>query len=269
MVKLQDFASSVAIVVSSCDAFFDAWRPFYFFFRKFWPECPFRSYLIVNGLRIRCERMQAIAVGADRGWSSNMKTALREITEPRLLYLQEDYFLDAPVHHEQLATDFQQAVEQDADSLCLRARSQLEPGFRHFTERIGLVPPDSDGRTRCQLTLWKRDALLSVLHDGENAWEMEARGSERTRDMRIFSYSTRKNLPIPYLMSAIVRGLWAPEALALCDRHHVSITPRLRGIYTSNALLRRFRRARAGVAMRAALAEQPAKIIDLDAVTSI
>lgn len=34
MPQLKDFASSTAVLVSSCDAFFDAWRPFVFFFRK-------------------------------------------------------------------------------------------------------------------------------------------------------------------------------------------------------------------------------------------
>ncbi len=35
MKRLEDFAGSIAIVVSSCDAFFDCWRPFAFFFRSF------------------------------------------------------------------------------------------------------------------------------------------------------------------------------------------------------------------------------------------
>lgn len=34
MPELKDFAGSVAVVVSSCDAFFDAWRPFVFFFES-------------------------------------------------------------------------------------------------------------------------------------------------------------------------------------------------------------------------------------------
>ncbi len=53
MPELKDFASSVAMVVSSCDAFFDAWRPFAFFFRKHWSDCPFPVFLIVNRLRVR------------------------------------------------------------------------------------------------------------------------------------------------------------------------------------------------------------------------
>src|SRR6185295_6926288 len=60
---LKDFAGSVAIVVSSCDAFFDAWRPFVFFFQKYWPDCPFETHLIVNRLRVESKIVRPIAVG--------------------------------------------------------------------------------------------------------------------------------------------------------------------------------------------------------------
>src|SRR5438445_11681875 len=82
MPELKDFASSVAIIVSSCDAFFDAWRPFVFFFRKHWSDCPFPVYLIVNRLRVRSNIVQPIAVGPDRDWASNMATALAVISQP-------------------------------------------------------------------------------------------------------------------------------------------------------------------------------------------
>ncbi len=264
MPELKDFAGSVAVLVSSCDVFFDVWKPFSHFFAKFWPDCPFPVCLIANELAVRSDVIRTIAVGEDRGWASNMKIALREIVQPRVLYFQEDYFLNAPVRPEQLASDLDYAFALDVDSLCLRARSELEPGFQPINERFGVVPPDSDGRTRCQLTLWKRDALLAVLRDGESAWEMESHGSERTRQMRVLSYSTRENLPVPYLMSAVVRGIWAPEALAMCERERLKITPRFRGIYTSNALLRRFRRARARAAFRRERAKIRNGVIDLN-----
>src|SRR5437868_5431347 len=93
MPELKAFASSVAVVVSSCDAFFDVWRPFVFFFRKHWSDCPFPIYLIVNQLRVRSRFVQPIYTGPDQGWGSNMMSALRSITQPYILYFQEDYFL--------------------------------------------------------------------------------------------------------------------------------------------------------------------------------
>jgi hypothetical protein len=266
MKQLGDVVGSIAIVVSSCDAFFDCWRPFAFFFRKFWGDCPFPVYLIVNQLRIRSAFLRAIAVGEDRGWASNLQIALPQIREPHVLYFQDDYFLNAPIQRERLAADFAYALEHKADAFCFRARSDLEAGFQPINDRFGVVPRDSDGRTRCQVTLWKRDALLSVLRTAENAWEMESRGSERTREMLALSYSSRENAPIPYLMSAIVRGLWTPEALLMCKQNNLRIATHFRGKYSRNSLLRKLRRARTRLHLPFELARAHRRgILDLDA----
>ena len=263
MAELNDFKSSVAVVVSSCDAFFDAWRPFNAFLQKFWPDCPLDIFLLTNEIEVRSPRIRAIAVGADRGWSSNLLCALEKIAHPYLLYLQEDYFLTAPVDRAQLARDFAQVVDSGAESLCFRARSKPNPGFQLLNDRFGIVPLDSDGRTRCQVTLWKRSALQSILRDGETAWNFEARGSARTQAMRILSYNRRDNTPIPYLMSAISRGLWMPDAIELCRAHGVTIDPFFRPLFSPRPWQRRLRRALGRARLRRALSAQKAKAIEL------
>ncbi|HSH39285.1 MAG TPA: hypothetical protein VK993_10905 [Chthoniobacterales bacterium] len=264
MAELKDFAGSVAIVVSSCDAFFDVWRPFAFFFHKHWADCPFPIFLIVNELQIRSASIEALPVGEDRGWASNMKIALEKLEQPHVLYLQEDYFLNRPVRREQLAEDLAYASEHDADAFCFRARTKLERDFQPINDRFGVVPRESDGRTRCQTTLWKRDAFLSTLHDGETAWEMEARGSDRTRDMLALSYSTRENAAVSYLMSGIVRGLWTREALAMCKAEGFTIAPHFRGTYSENSPVRRLRRALTRRRLVGELAKVRNSAIDLD-----
>lgn len=267
MAELKDFAGSVAVVVSSCDAFFDVWRPFAFFFRKHWPDCPFPIFLIVNELRVRSASIQALPVGPDRGWASNMKSALEQLDTSHVLYLQEDYFLDRPVRREQLAEDFAYAFDHNADALCLRARTELERDFQPINDRFGVVPPDSDGRTRCQTTLWKRESFLAALRDGETAWEMEARGSDRTRDMLALSYSTRQNAAVSYLMSGIVRGLWTRDALAMCNAHNLAIAPHFRGTYSESSPVRRLRRALTRRRLETELAKVRNSVIDLDETT--
>jgi hypothetical protein len=265
MPQLKAFAGSVAIVVSSCDAFFDSWRPFVFFFRKYWGDCPFPVFLIVNQLRVQSDLVKPITVGPDRGWASNMQTALRSIPHSHILYFQEDYFLSGPVNDNQLAGDFAYAFEQDAASFCFYARSQLEPDFQPLNDRFGVVPRDSDGRTRLQVTLWKKEVLEATLRPGESAWNMEARASERTRDLLALSYLQRRDVPIPYLMSAIVRGLWTPEALSLCRNAGVEIHPRFRSNHSEVAWRRRFRRAIDRIRLAAVLPRQRRCVIDLDA----
>src|SRR5437588_11165857 len=111
MPELKDFAGSVAVVVSSCDASFDAWRPFVFFFRKYWSDCPFPIFLIVNRLRVYSKFLQPITVGPDRDWAANMQVALNQIDQPYVLYFQEDYFLTGTVNTERLSSDFSYAFE--------------------------------------------------------------------------------------------------------------------------------------------------------------
>jgi hypothetical protein len=265
MSQLNDFAESVSIVVSSCDRFFDAWRPFAFFFRKFWPDCPFPVYLIANRLRIRSRAMEAIQTGADRGWASNMQLALERIRTPYILYLQEDYFLTGPVRTEQLASDFSYAMKTDAASFCFCGLALLEPEAARADAEFGAIPTTSKGRTRCQVTLWQRDALAAALRPGETAWDMEARGSERTRDMTMLTYFRNDNVPVPYLISAIVRGLWTTEAIDLCRAHNFRLNPAFRLTDTTTLRGRKFRRAVGRLTFAAAYARQLLTPVDLDA----
>jgi hypothetical protein len=264
MPELDDFKGSVALLVSSCDAFFDAWRPFCAFFNKFWSDCPLEIFLLTNTLQISSDRIRGISVGEDRGWSSNLLIALERMTHPYVLYFQEDYFLTAPVERTQLARDFAEAMEMDADSLCFRARSKFDPGFQPLNDRYGVVPLESEGRTRCQVTLWRRSALQSILREGETAWNFEARGSARTQSMKILSYASRENAPISYLMSAISRGLWMPEAIELCRSEGVTIKPFFRPVFPRPSWQRRLRRALGRARLKRALAAQKNKPVELE-----
>src|SRR5690349_8877654 len=242
MAALDDFKQSVAIIVSSCDFFFDAWRPFTRFLDRSWNDCPFEIFLITNELEIRSSRIRSITLGPDRGWSSNLLEALNRLDHPYVFYMQEDYFLTAPVQKQQLANDFAEMMDAGASALCFRARTNPDAGFQSLNDRFGIVPLYSDGRTRCQVTLWNRKALQSILRPGETAWDFEARGSPRTQEMKILSYNRRDNTPIPYLMSAISRGFWMPDALILCRKHKVEITPLIRPVFSTNSLARGMKR---------------------------
>lgn len=261
---LTAFQDTVTIVVSTCDAFFDVWRPFAFFLRQRWADCPLRIFMIVNELRISSRMITPLPVGADRGWATNLRVALEQITTPYVLYVQEDYFFTDPIDSSGLARDFTRMIERGADSLCFRARTHIEATFRPLNDRFGVVPIESDGRTRNQITLWKREALHSILREGENGWEMERDGSPRTRDMQILSYARRDNTPIPYLMSAIVRGLWTREALAMCRAHNAHISPHFRRTYTDVAWLRGIRRWLTHRAVARAVERQRGRVLNLD-----
>lgn len=258
-----DVARRIALVVSSCDAFCDTWQPFTYFFLKQWPDCPFETYLIINELRVVSDVLKPINVGPDRGWASNFRRALEGLPHDYVLYLQDDYFLNAPVDTARIVNDCAWCVANDADSLCFRGYPAPQPGYTPVTPQFGLAPLDSDGRTRCQFALWKKSALMHVLREGETAWEMESRGSERTLDMKVLVYGRRDDAPIRYLSSAIVRGLWVREAIAMCRDAGIPIRPRVRGLYERGQQFKKVRRVLSRFALRAWLMLRGNRPVDL------
>lgn len=166
---LEEFKGEIAVIVSSCDAFFDAWRPFAFFLRKHWPECPFPVYLVTNELQVRSEFIRGLPVGEDRGWAANMQAALAQIVTPWVLYFQEDYFLTRPVDKALLTRDIRETIDREAVALSFWDLSGLERVEAAPGERLMVVPRASEGRTRLQVTLWRRDVLAGLLKPGENA----------------------------------------------------------------------------------------------------
>ena len=245
-------AARVAVLVSSCDRFFDAWKPFAAFWRKHWPadRLPWPVFLVVNRLEVRSGWLTPLPVGVDRGWSDNLRLVLERIDADYLLYLQEDYFLTAPPDAARLAAMVERIEAEAVDLLCLRA---MPPGYgaeewptvRGSDGELSEIPGGSPWRGRLQAAIWRRGALLAALQAGESAWDFEAQAAERLRALKAWTVteSTAMATALPYLSSAIVRGLWTPEARQLCAESGVSIEPACRGTSSGSKAACRRRRA--------------------------
>lgn len=241
-----------AVLVSSCDRFFDAWRPFAAFWRQHWPteRLPWPTFLVTNRLPVRSDWLTPLPVGADRGWSDNLRLVLDRIDADYLLYLQEDYFLTGPPDADGLAGLVARLAAENVDGLCLRA---MPPGYGAETwprvpgsdDRWCEVPAGSPWRGRLQAAFWRRAALQAALRPGESAWDFEADAAERLRPLRCWTLTGHGGGErlLPYLSSAIVRGLWTPEARRLCTENKVRITPDCRGTASGDQRACRRRRA--------------------------
>jgi hypothetical protein len=243
----------VSVLVSSCDRFFDAWRPFAAFWRRHWPahELAGPVYLVVNRFPIRSEWLTPIAVGRDRGWANNLRTALASIETEYLLYLQEDYFLTAPPDAARLRALSAAARAEQVDLLCLRAMpgghgAEVWPTARGSTlANVREIPAGSPWRGRLQAALWRRTALLDALRPDESAWDFEAQAADRLRGLRAWTVEAGSTAAdaLPYLSSAIVRGLWTVEARRLCREQQIRIDPVFRGTSSDDLAACRRRRA--------------------------
>ena len=168
---------SIVILVSSCDKFADCWEPFLFSFNKCWPDCPFPKYLISNHKGWEGDRQgfKNIKVGEDKGWSTNMKTAidLEDISSEFILYLQEDYWLTTPIHTDFILSQIAYCQHKNLDYLRLTF-----PWMDHYQiDNIhALSPIGKEQYAVCLLAaIWKKDSLYRLLVPGWSGWDFEAK----------------------------------------------------------------------------------------------
>jgi hypothetical protein len=230
MTDKRDISSvDVAVVVSSCDAYGDAWEPFFHSFFKYWPDCPFPVYLVAGEKTYDDSIVKTIRI-SEKNWSICMKTAFAVIPERIILYLQEDYFLKWWVDTGKMI-HFVDTLKKER-AACLRLYPDPKPDDRYKDcKDIGSIRRDAPYRLSLQAALWDKKALDSLLIAGEDPWQTELIGSKRTAGVEQPFLSVKRNSkwmkrvsPVfEYICTAIIRGRWTYDAIAFCKREGLTV----------------------------------------------
>jgi hypothetical protein len=201
-------APSIAVLVASCDKYADLWPLFFELFRKFWPDCLFRVYLLTNHLRPSFSGVVSVPVGDDASWSGNLRKALHSIPENHVLLLVEDLFVLGRVNNRtvvKLAAEF-----ISASGNCLKMNPTV-PGNVRLNDRLDLSLPGAPYRLSAVLTLWKKSVLHDLLVEDETAWDFEIEGSRRSDVYDNFFVSRKNQFE---MVNGVIKGHWSRRALA-------------------------------------------------------
>ncbi|MBR1783329.1 MAG: hypothetical protein IJ753_07440 [Bacteroidales bacterium] len=207
------------ILVSTCDKAKICWAPFIAAFNKAWPDCPYKRYFVTNYLDVedKIGGFRAIPVGEDKGWATNLKSALKHIPEDVqfFLYMQEDFWLTAPVH-----TDF---VKQEL-SFCkknsiasLRLTCPWLDLYR-IDERHALSPVGLEPYALClSAGIWNKFFFEQLLVSGWTGWDFEEKVAAMVEtDTKSFvlleNVSQQEFRLIGLAGGAVRRGRWTREA---------------------------------------------------------
>lgn len=234
----------MAILVNSSDGFRDCWDPFFHLLATHWPRCRFPLYLNVEeatyehpALMVRCLNHPRTPSGANVPWSDRLIEALEAIPEPYVMYMQEDYFLNAGVRDD-LVEDCLRVVADEGVG-CVHLTGFGARGGTRMAERpyIVDVPRISHYRTSTQAAIWDKDVLLSYVRREETVWETEILGTlrawSRFAAIRTVDRDRLEGPPIvSYTGTGIIRGKWHPEMVPLFARHGIRMEFGRRGLYT-------------------------------------
>jgi hypothetical protein len=223
---------SVAVVVVSCDKYSDLWGPCFALLDRFWPQRPGPTYLVTNELQPAFAGVTNIPVGPDVSWSDNLLKALEAVREEYVVMVLEDLFLCEPVDLERLSEIFAWAHAARPNQVRL---NPTEPPYLRTGELVGEVPPGAPYRTTTVMTLWKKDVLRSLLRSGENAWQFEIDGSERSDCFDGF-YSTYGRCFA--VINGVIRGKWQRFAVQRLRMLGIAAEVSARPVMTSRETLR-------------------------------
>ena len=198
---------SIAVLVVSCDKYRDLWGPFFDLFRKFWPDCPFPTYLVCNHGGDLPDGVTAICVGDDASWSSNLRASLGSVAEDHVLVLVDDLFLVETVDTESVLAACREFLELGGN--CLKLNPTV-PGDRPAGRTLRECSPGGAYRASTVLTVWRKEVLRDLLVEGETAWEFEIEGTKRSDRYGGF-YATRADCFRN--VNGVIKGEWSRTAL--------------------------------------------------------
>lgn len=228
------------LVVISCWAYRDAWRPFFSLLDKFWPDHPTPVWLLTDRMAGDGPVGKTVAVYSGPHsqrwpWCQVLLNFLRAHDSTPVLLMQEDFFLNAPVYEPFIEHGLK--LLKDRNAGCVRLYPS--PGGIEYCgdDLFALVPPGAPNRISCQAALWDPNYLAQVTQSSmsttSEAGDFENLGTPFADSLPQPVLAFRRDVkpwPMEYLSSAINRGLWNPDAIRLCEKHDIPLDRSMREV---------------------------------------
>ena len=232
---------SLAILVNTCDAYYDVLSLFFAAFKEHWPKCPFPVFVNTERERLTLDCASVLYSKSSKGeirWGERLKDALAEIEADYVLMVYDDFVLEATPSIQEIsrALAFLQSNAQASVVYLIDIRlptdlTRSPPGYRRIKDREDYILNSAPG-------IWRKSVLNRFLEPVDNPWAWEVFGSYRTHRSGVEFYTLPDSAPdaFPYNHSkggAIYRGLWVREVVeAKLAKYRPDIDPLVRGYYS-------------------------------------
>jgi hypothetical protein len=254
--------SLYTVFVNSTDSFEDCWYPFFKLFSKYWGGS--NPKIVLNtetkdfsytGLDITCSKVGGSNPTQRLAWGECLLRCLGKINTEIVLYLQEDYFINAPVDVEQIDAFVKIMLNEHYSHISLVTFSNGGPWHPTKYPLLWEVDQKASYRISMQAGLWRKERLRFYIRKHETPWQFEVWGTKRAHRIkdsflciRHDVCDNRQQYIIPYEPTGIVKGKWKREAVyRLFLENGINVDFSKRGFYDPRQEIR----AKAPVVMRA------------------
>ena len=179
-----------SVIISTCEKYSDLWDIYFNLFKKNWPDCPAKVYLVTDAATDRCfEGVEIISAGEDTEITERLDKALSIVDSRYILFTLDDYFLTEKIDNSKIDTALRFINDHSVDYVRLYSAS------RHYLRREGaqesfdypgyFFRDISEGNYKVSLYagLWRTDFMRKTLKEKRNAWQYEVALTQMARDM--------------------------------------------------------------------------------------
>jgi hypothetical protein len=246
---MQTAASSIPLLVVSCDKYADVWPFFFSLFRIRWPDCPYPVLLGSNQLSAELPGVTNILIGPDLSWSTGVVKMLDRVLElyPNANYVLiflEDFFIESQVNTARIVDLARIATEENVGCLRLVAGLPLALPPTYDIPKypgLGVIAQGEQYRVTLQASIWRIDTLRRFLAPGLNAWEFEQIGTQMSYGLDDTFWGVTS--PAINYDHAVEKGKWKPAGLAILRGAGLPFESLEREVFTIEELAAHFKRS--------------------------
>ena len=193
---------NVAILVSSCDKYHEAWMPFFSLLNKYWGECHYPKYLLTESYTYSDYGVKTIN-SADQEWSSRLLDALNKIETEYVLFFLEDFFIMEKVKDDMINRYLSYMDSDDNISVIYLKSSTGQNIVSDLYPDLIKMEKGKKYYLNFQAAIWRRKDFIRVIAPKLSPWEIEENSGWDVRGdfycVRNSSYNDCKDDVIPYL----------------------------------------------------------------------
>lgn len=212
-------SSDLSILVLSCDDYADLWDDFFSFKERYWPDCPYPTYLVTDTLDYTRDGVRVLKAGPGVKWSTRVRRALEKIETPFVCPVLDDHFIIRRVDTSHFAELLSLAKTDNVSYLAFERRAFIQPEkeWEYYKNDLVVIPKHLKYGINTSGAIWNKDEYYKLIGPEDySPWKFEINMCELAK--------TEAGLPGLLLFDA---GL----TLNLCEKEIVR-----QGVFMPNAL---------------------------------
>ena len=229
----------MTMLVLSCDKYSDLWDDFFTIRDMFWPDCPYKWYVVTESVDYSHKGVEVIKCGRELNWAGRFRKAVQNVTSNYIGLFLDDYFITETINTN-LIQELLNSMEKDNISLINTSdvfHTILDnKKLQYYAPHLIRIPDNLPYGISTASAIWNRDYLLDKIGEGDySAWQFEI---DRYNEAKTVGYGGLLLCDdrMPFHVSEIpvvTQGMYTPASIKYFAKKGVTINSNGRAVMST------------------------------------